>query len=121
MLVDLVTVAYNSDRALEDLVASARNHCRCEVRVRLFLHSENAPTVVSCERVAKSDWVTYADGSDVVIVVNDDICFGEATWTRSRRTRCSSGIVTSLAAPVGISSTAVQCPRTASSASRSTR
>ncbi|HEY1345674.1 MAG TPA: glycosyltransferase [Streptosporangiaceae bacterium] len=98
MRVDLVIAAYNSGQALEDLVASARSHCRCEVRVRLFLHSEHAPTVASCERVAETDGViyhafgqnrglsrswndgildAYADGSDVVIVVNDDIRFGE--------------------------------------------
>ena len=98
MRVDLVTVAYNSGLGLEDLIASARSHCRCEVQVRLFLHSNHAPTVATCERMAQSDGVAYyafgrnrglsrswndgildayADGSDVVIVVNDDIRFGE--------------------------------------------
>jgi GT2 family glycosyltransferase len=112
--VDVITVAYNSGPAVERLVASARRGRRCDVRVRLFLHSDHPQTVAACERVAKSDAVTYyaygrnrglsrswndgildayGDGADIVIVANDDVCFGQgdldAIATRSMRFRDS--------------------------------
>jgi GT2 family glycosyltransferase len=91
--VGLVVIAYNQPSWTERLVAAARA-APSEIAVHLFLHSTEAATQTTCERLAAQPDVryyphgenrgvsrswndgilnAYADGVDVVIVANDDV------------------------------------------------
>lgn len=105
MRIGLVVVAYNSGEALVRLVNSARVGAGHELRIELFSHSADEPTVAACEAIAEEygeactfhdlrrnaglsrAWNTgalnlYADGADAVIIANDDIVFGEGDVER---------------------------------------
>jgi GT2 family glycosyltransferase len=104
--VGLVTIAFNSGDAAGRMLERARSSAH-SVRLHLFLHSSHGHTQAECERLAGSDDVVYypyglnrgvstswnegilaayAEGADVVIVVNDDIEFSEGDIDRLART-----------------------------------
>jgi GT2 family glycosyltransferase len=122
--VDLVTLAYNSGPAVWQLIDSARSVHGHRIGVRLFLHSNHAPTVASCEQIAHASDVTYyayrynrgvsrswndgileayADGADVVIVANDDIRFSDGDLDRvvEKAAQCTDRYIVTCAGPHG--------------------
>jgi len=95
MRISIVTIAYNGADSITRLVETARSQSH-QLRFHLFLHSRHAPTVSECERLARAAEVryypygvnrglsrswnegmlnAYADGAEVVLLVNDDIYF----------------------------------------------
>jgi len=95
MNIAVVTIAYNSDQGISRLVQTA-TQSRHDVHIHLFLHSRHSPTMEACSRLARLPSVVYYDhgcnrglsrswndgilnayasGADIVLVVNDDVCF----------------------------------------------
>jgi len=93
MKIALVSIAYNQPESIERLFAGA-SRIQHRLRFHLFLHSQHAPTMAACERIATDPRVqyhahgknhgvsrswnegmleAYAEGADVVIIANDDI------------------------------------------------
>jgi len=124
MRIDLVTIAYNSGVAIEELIDSARSQKGHRVGVRLFLHSSHAPTVAVCEEIARAPGVqyypfgynrgvsrswndgileAYADGADIVVVANDDIRFSNGDLDRlaEKAARCADRYIVTCAGPHG--------------------
>lgn len=108
MNVGLVVIAYNSGHDLTRLFDTALVGSGDQLRLELFLHSNEGQTVAACEAAAERygeacnfhdirrnvgvsrSWNEgalncYRDGADVVVVANDDILFGDGDLPRLAR------------------------------------
>lgn len=101
MNITMVLAAYNSGHGLTDLVKSIGS--RHDVQVHVLLHSTHGETVDACAQLARDGSIVlddfrvnrglarswndgiiagYRNGSDLVMVCNDDICFSAGDFDR---------------------------------------
>jgi GT2 family glycosyltransferase len=100
--VTVVVAAFNQPEFTQALVRSATSR-RHEIAIDLFLHSTDPPTMAACQALAGEPAVryhpyglnrglsrtwndglvaAYANGTDVVVLVNDDVRFGSGDLDR---------------------------------------